>query len=1181
MKRTATSFFQLFLFFLIVSGLMQLHSQTIVRTIPLPSSTTWNASYGLASDGFSLFISNTTTSGKIYSIDFDGVLKDSIMTSLGSSYGLAFDGTNFYYVRRYTSFCTVIKITPTGSVIDSMRLNSPTRYLGGAAWDGTHLWISQYYPNPGKLYKIDWSSKTFVDSIQTIGDQPQGVAWDGRYLYYAMDIFSTEPNQNLIYAVDPATKDTVKTIPMPEPKTTDSNPTGLTFDGNYLWLIARPVGGGTTKVLYKYDLSGGGTPAITVPIKTHDYGWVTLGDTSEWQAEIQSTGTDTLRIDSAKVLYSSNYMSELLTPLDIPNGQSHFFKIKFAPSVYGFDTAQVILYHNDITKSAQVIRCSGSGQYPTGYIVASSSVDYGTRRINSTNSYQLVIENQGSMPLTISSASFGTSNFYFDAGTIPATINGVSSKKFRLWFKPTSILNVIDTLRLFSDAWNESETKVVLSGGGDASTYELATPLWSKTIPLHPISNTSRNIKAVRAINDITGDGKSDVIVSTENYWTMALNGNSSGDNDSLWAFTTYISSYSAGSIGTTGDYSYQKALDIASDLNSDGYNDVVIGTGGGNEHVYAINGKNGAMLWTFGTDHPDSFGLGDFTGVDVKRDFNNDGIPDVLASASATQTGGVDGRRTAYLFDGSNGNFLWLSYLGGFTHGVASIDDINSDGKPDAIVTIGEPVYEVRALNGANGGTLWSYPFTSASGGAKEVIILPKPGQTPDVIVGAFWGPVVRLKGTNGQEVWNVPTAGLPNGGVTQFALVNDVTGEGIKEIAVSLLGGGTLCLHSETGATLWSMATGNTMGIASVSDLDGDGVDEVIIASQNQGAYIVTGDSGQTLGLYSFGGSTQTREVSILPDMDDNTSFEILAGSNQGNVVLLSGGTAVTPPPPPPAETTVTVALNSRWNLISLPVQHANKQIANAYPTAIPNTTFLYEGGYTAADTFQYGRGYWTKFPSDTLQQITGVPITSQTLSVQEGWNIVGSISQTVNVGTITSEPPGLVTSNFFRYDAGYFSSNEIEPGKGYWVKVSANGTLTLSSLVNSHLSLGKIRIVSNDELPPSPPEGDGNIINNNSIIPSEYALEQNYPNPFNPSTVIRYQLPVDSWVTLKVYNVLGEEVATLVDGLQVTGFKFKEWDADGLPSGVYLYKLTAGNPSAGSEHVFSEVKRLVLMK
>ncbi|MBM4177024.1 MAG: T9SS type A sorting domain-containing protein [Ignavibacteria bacterium] len=95
----------------------------------------------------------------------------------------------------------------------------------------------------------------------------------------------------------------------------------------------------------------------------------------------------------------------------------------------------------------------------------------------------------------------------------------------------------------------------------------------------------------------------------------------------------------------------------------------------------------------------------------------------------------------------------------------------------------------------------------------------------------------------------------------------------------------------------------------------------------------------------------------------------------------------------------------------------------------------------------------------------------------------------------------------------------------------------------------------------------------VDNVTASPEGFILEQNYPNPFNPSTVISYRLSVNSYVTLKVYDLLGREIATLVNEPKQAGEFEIEFDASkyGLSSGVYLYQLTAGSFSSTKKFVF----------
>jgi hypothetical protein len=93
------------------------------------------------------------------------------------------------------------------------------------------------------------------------------------------------------------------------------------------------------------------------------------------------------------------------------------------------------------------------------------------------------------------------------------------------------------------------------------------------------------------------------------------------------------------------------------------------------------------------------------------------------------------------------------------------------------------------------------------------------------------------------------------------------------------------------------------------------------------------------------------------------------------------------------------------------------------------------------------------------------------------------------------------------------------------------------------------------------------------NEATIPTEFSLSQNYPNPFNPSTMIKYALPEKAHVRLEIFNALGQVMAILVDGEMEAGYYSAVFESRGLASGLYFYRLRAGN--------FIETKKLIILR
>lgn len=140
--------------------------------------------------------------------------------------------------------------------------------------------------------------------------------------------------------------------------------------------------------------------------------------------------------------------------------------------------------------------------------------------------------------------------------------------------------------------------------------------------------------------------------------------------------------------------------------------------------------------------------------------------------------------------------------------------------------------------------------------------------------------------------------------------------------------------------------------------------------------------------------------------------------------------------------------VSYAAGWNMLSLPVEVTDSRKNTLFPWA-SSEAYRYLNGYQIDDTLDRGAGYWLKLPGDTVYKYNGLPITADTIAVSDRWNMIGSLSNPLDVSSIT--PVGTTVSSIyygFSSGTGYTGADTLKPGYGYWVKVIGAGQLIRNS-------------------------------------------------------------------------------------------------------------------------------------
>jgi len=837
---------------------------TIVATYPIPEGAS-----GLAYDGTYLYCGiYGVNGGNVYRIDpntgdytllFTGPQED--------AYGLTYDGTYLWTTDHPGSSsvpAVAMQLDWDGTVLAQIDL--PAHYMSGIAHDGGDFWVARYYPDPGHLYKVD-TAGTVLDDFSAPDNQPWDLSLGQDATLWMADYWG-----DTLYQIDPKSGAVLYSHP-----SEGVDPAGVVWDGQFLWYCDNGEGG--YDYLYKVDLAGGGTPQINVPITSHDFGPVAIGDSASWSITAQNTGTADLTITALAFDPAADLSSPVVFPVIIPPQESELLAVVYAPDDFAPLDATATVFSNDPIHPEVEVTLTGHGVYPDPTIdVPEDAHDYGPTRAGARTRWFMEVRNHGDDTLTISDIIIDEAHFSLDdTVSFPIHLSTLSSVDFGVWFNPDSAVSFAGTAAIYSNDPYQNPANVSLSGMGVEMQYPMGDELWSYLIDTDEYDNSP---KAIAPIPDIDGDGVADVIVCSEDYYIRCFNGNADGTGDVLWEHEIYA-----------GSVYLQNALQITEDVDGDGYADVVVGSAWGGRLIRTLSGKTGAEIWTHDTHE---YGDGGWVyQVDCSFDYNGDGVVDVLASTG--DDAGDIGPKRVYCLDGLTGDSIWETPLGGPGFAVIGVEDFTGDGQADAVAGASnqdETQGRAFGIDGADGSIEWTFLVSGTSVWALQQIDDITADGVLDVIIGDFsWdvGYVYGLDATNGVQEY----LGSGYGPIIALESLEDVNGDGHPDVVPAHYGTTVRVVDGQTGSPIWSRSVVDKPSVVAASaDLNDDGINDLIVGTlfTNNYAYFLDGADGTVLDSINYG--TPVDAIGAIPDIVGDLSWEMVVGGRNGLVTCFSGG-------------------------------------------------------------------------------------------------------------------------------------------------------------------------------------------------------------------------------------------------------------------------------------------------
>jgi hypothetical protein len=401
-----------------------------------------------------------------------------------------------------------------------------------------------------------------------------------------------------------------------------------------------------------------------------------------------------------------------------------------------------------------------------------------------------------------------------------------------------------------------------------------------------------------------------------------------------------------------------------------------------------------------------------------------------------------------------------------------------------------------------------------------------------------------------------------------------SDITGDDVREVYAGTVSGHVVCIDGAVGTLVWDavadpMAAENVLSLTNIPDVTGDDIDDIVCGTLGDYIVVLDGWSGETyFATNGIGPFEAIDVVGVLPDIDNNGSWEILAGNRSGLMQVLAGGTGFVGP----SGWVTGIVRSFGPNLPIQGVEISADGVTNSVFSG-PNGTFslpLPAGIYTVR---MQRAGYCDLVYEDVeVEEDTSTPINALMQSINATFSVssLNVLVQRPNSSAqefVISNPTAGCALSFSIVDTSVWLS--VEPASGV---LESNETQIISvTLESADLEGGSyqstILVEHNDENSPYSIAVFMDVIDdvsdNDLLLPTEFKLYSAYPNPFNPSTTISYDIAAETEIRLSVFNSLGQHIRTLAQGTAIRGHHVVTWDGRSdmgisTASGLYFVRL-----------------------